>query len=149
MAILLLCSVQARRSAHTVYSMSAATPAPSNPSSDSPSPENPPAKETPSSENVDQLIISYLHERGHRGAERALREVLNLPQPDEDEYAPPESTVSDAELGQPTAEGKNPIKEICARCQGLSRGRQLLNAMNFSVEFHSHRVAVLQGKIEN
>lgn len=85
--------------------MSAATPAPSNNSSDSPSPVNPTSQET-SPQNVtstDQMILTYLRDRGHRGAERALRHALNLPF-DEGESSkgekvePPQTTVSDVEL---------------------------------------------------
>ncbi|KAI5123609.1 hypothetical protein M0805_003425 [Coniferiporia weirii] len=89
--------------------MSAATPAPSNPPSDSPSPSNAQAQDAGpqnGSTNVDQMVLNYLKQRGHSGAERALRDALGLPSPPADDDVkddslssdPPQKTVSDAEL---------------------------------------------------
>lgn len=90
--------------------MSATTPAPSNPPSSSPSP-NPATQETTTapngtSTNVDQMVLDYLRQRGHSGAERALRDALGLPSPPAEddgnaenaEPEPPQSVVSEAEL---------------------------------------------------
>lgn len=91
--------------------MAAATPAPSNPPSDSTPPPNP-ANTTDTHNDpstTDQLIIEYLRSRGHRNAERALREALNLPSTDGNdsndadtdnsaEATNVQTTVSDAEL---------------------------------------------------
>ncbi|KAH8120268.1 TFIID and SAGA subunit [Phellopilus nigrolimitatus] len=52
------------------------------------------------------MVLDYLRQRGHGGAERALREALGLPSPPADEEGkddnigsePPQTTVSDAEL---------------------------------------------------
>lgn len=91
--------------------MSAATPAPSNAPSDPASPavqlavtrEAQPAQND--MKNLDSLVVSYLRQRGHKGAERALREALGLPSPppeggedDRESAEPPQKTVSDAEL---------------------------------------------------
>lgn len=86
-------------------SMSAATPAPSNPPSEASSQQEPANQEPPTqsgSTDTDQLVIEYLHQRGHKNAERALRDALGLPSPPtEDDTAtsqPTQPTVSDAEL---------------------------------------------------
>jgi transcription initiation factor TFIID subunit 5 len=90
--------------------MSAATPAPSNPPSEpSPPPNaNTAATETTTNDaaSTEQLIIEYLRSRGHRNAERALREALNLPasggedskESDSEASQEIQTTVSDAEL---------------------------------------------------
>ncbi|TDL28530.1 TFIID and SAGA subunit [Rickenella mellea] len=65
--------------------MSVATPAASNPSSGSLSPANQlPDAPTRPGNSTEQLILTYLRERGHRNAERALREALNLPLTEDD-----------------------------------------------------------------
>lgn len=87
-----------------------ATPAQSN-TPDAPSPPVAEPQETSSAPaaqdaaaNVDQLVLDYLRQRGHGGAERALRDALGLPSPPaeaEDDAAAAEAqpvTVSEAEL---------------------------------------------------
>lgn len=89
--------------------MSAATPAPSNPPSSSPSPADPPEQDNAAqndSANVDQMVLTYLQQRGYDGAVRAFRDSLGLPSPpaesadkessEDTETAP--ITVSDIEL---------------------------------------------------
>ena len=90
--------------------MSAATPAPSNPPSETTPPPNQAAStDTPNNDTstTDQLVIEYLRSRGHKNAERALRDALNLPPTDnsstndttsDSDKQPIQTTVSDVEL---------------------------------------------------
>jgi len=89
--------------------MSAATPAPSNPPSPPSSPLNDgtllqlEAEQDKPSE-VEQMILEYLRKRGHKNAEQALRDALNLPPNEQAEDIgaeapePVQTTVSDEEL---------------------------------------------------
>ena len=121
--------------------MAAATPAPSNAPSNPGSPvtaqvtqETQPAGHD--SKNVDSLVLSYLHQRGHKGAEKALREALGIPSPpleggedDRESVEPPQQTVSDAELRkhlvpfwQKDGAGKNALADSDVTMQGLMTG---------------------------
>ena len=85
--------------------------------------------------NVDQLVLDYLRQRGHGGAERALRDALGLPSPpaEVDDSSTPETqpiTVSDAELRKHLVpfwkkrdkSGENALADAKVSMQGLVTG---------------------------